>query len=412
MPAELPEAIASRPRRPAEFREALAQTQRFTQSRIERILGIVVGSGSAIIGVQALFGALGGPVGDPVWGTALLVLVLGSELLMVVALFIGRGVRAFAGLFAVVFPVAVLLWPLAAGDTTTVDEQPWLWFLVNIGTVAAAFSMPLAGQIVWAFLIPILYSAVRLSLLDITGAVLVDVALDTIFAIILASVLIVVGWVMRSLAARTDEGREGAVRSYAQAAAADAVEKERVAVAALMHDSVLAALIAAERADTPRERALAVSMAREALTRLANVDHEAGEGPDAPIAPAEIAAELATHTRRVHAAAAVTTEISPDAEPVPGRVVRALLLATAQAVTNSVEHAGAAGLRVAFRADAEGIDIRVIDEGPGFEADRVAEDRLGIRASIIARVAAVAGTATVDSDASGTTIGIVWRGRS
>ncbi len=44
-------------------------------------------------------------------------------------------------------------------------------------------------------------------------------------------------------------------------------EHERVAVAALMHDSVLGALLAADRAHDPaRERSFAVSMAREALT--------------------------------------------------------------------------------------------------------------------------------------------------
>ncbi len=71
-----------------------------------------------------------------------------------------------------------------------------------------------------------------------------------------------------------------------------------------------------------------------------------------------------------------------------------------------------ANLRVSFRADAAGVDIRVSDDGPGFEADRVAEDRLGIRASIIARVAAVAGTATVESAPTGTTVTIEWKERS
>lgn len=412
MPAEPSAAAVTRPRGPAEFREALAQTQRFTQSRIDRILGLVVGSGSAIIGVQSLVGALSAPVGDRFWNTVLLVVVLGSLLMMCVALLTSRGVRAFSGLVAGVFPVAIVLWPLAAGDTTTVDQQPWLWFLINVGTVAAVFCFPLPLQIVWAFLLPVLYGVVRLVLLGLHRATLVDVALDTVFAIILASVLIVVGWILRSLAASIDAGRERAVRSFAQAASADAVEKERVAVAALMHDSVLAALIAAERAETDRERALAVSMARDALTRLANVDQEAGEGPDAPVPAEAMAAELAATTERLHPAARYISSIDPGASAVPGRVARALHLAAAQAVTNAVEHAGGAELHVTFRADPRGLEIRVQDDGPGFAADRVAEDRLGIRASIVARVAAVAGTATVTSGPTGTTVAIVWEGSS
>ena len=98
----------------------------------------------------------------------------------------------------------------------------------------------------------------------------------------------------RSVAANVDETRARAVASYAQAAAADAAEQERVAVAALMHDSVLAALIAAERAETPRERTLAVAMAREALTRLANTEQDAGEGSDEPVGVDVVADEIET----------------------------------------------------------------------------------------------------------------------
>jgi signal transduction histidine kinase len=130
------------------------------------------------------------------------------------------------------------------------------------------------------------------------------------------------------------------------------------------------------------------------------------------LAAATLGEELDAAVRRLHPAAAVIQDVRPDARPVPGRVARALQLAAAQAVTNSVEHAGAANLRVSFRADGAGLSIEVRDDGPGFEAARVAEDRLGIRASIIARVAAVAGVATVDSDGSGTTVSISWRERS
>lgn len=412
MAADTAAAAPPQPRRPAEFREALAQTQQFTQSRIDRILALVVGSGSAVLGVQAAVNAVGSPTGDHLWYYALLGIVMGALLLMCVAMLISRGIRAMSALFAVVFPLAVVLWPLAAGDSTVASAQPWPWYLINVATVAAVFCFPLAGQIVWAFFVPIVYGAVRLLLLGVTPTHLVDVILDTVFAIILASVLIVVGWILRSLAARIDESREGAVRSFAQAAAADAVEKERVAVAALMHDSVLAALITAERAETERERGLAVTMAREALTRLANVDQDAGEGPDAPIAVAAIAEEIEAGTRRVAPYARFERAIAPDVGTVPGRVARALQLAAAQAVINSVEHADAAGLHVRFTADAGGFEIRVADVGPGFEPDRVAEDRLGIRASIIARVSAVAGIATVDSNPAGTVVLLQWRDRS
>src|SRR5690606_1430138 len=95
---------------------------------------------------------------------------------------------------------------------------------------------------------------------------------DVSFTLILGVVLLALAWLFRSVASGVDQARSEAVASYAAAAAELAAEEERVAVAALMHDSVLAALITAERADSERERELAVVMAREALTRLANTE--------------------------------------------------------------------------------------------------------------------------------------------
>ena len=162
-------------------------------------------------------------------------------------------------------------------------DEPWIWYLVNIATLAAVLAFPLPLQIVWTVLAPLLFGLVRL----IQGGFAPDfwfaVALDVSFALILGGVILTLGWVFRSVAANVDETRARAVASYAQAAAADAAEQERVAVAALMHDSVLAALIAAERAETPRERTLAAGMAREALTRLANTEQDADEGSDEPV---------------------------------------------------------------------------------------------------------------------------------
>src|SRR5690606_20630931 len=148
-----------------------------------------------------------------------------------------------------------------------------------------------------------------------------------------ALVFVVLGWMLRSMAIQMDIARREAVGSYAAAAAADAAERERVAVAALMHDSVLAALIAAERAHTPRERSLAVSMAREALTRLANVDQDAGEGSDAPAPLETFVAELETASREA-GGPDVVSELPAESWSLPGRVARALVLAATQAVAN------------------------------------------------------------------------------
>ena len=60
-------------------------------------------------------------------------------------------------------------------------------------------------------------------------------------------------------------------------------------------------------------------------------------------------------------------------------------------------------------ADPPRVRITVRDTGAGFDLDRVPHDRLGIRASIFARVAAVGGTSSIESDADGTTVRLRWR---
>ncbi|APZ35901.1 ATP-binding protein [Microbacterium aurum] len=398
-----------------------AGAERFTQARVERIIGVVVALGFAVLGVQAFLNALGSTQESPPWHLALMIGVFAPLALAILACATGIGVRVCTGLLAVVLPLAVIAWPVATAGrgadagvdaAVTVTEHPWVWYLLNVATVAAvmAFRMPL--QIAWAVLVPVLYAAARLLQMDAAAAVTAAVILDAVFAMILAGVVIALAWMLRTVALGIDRARRDAVDSYAAAAAADAAETERIAVAALMHDSVLAALIAAERAETPREEALAAAMAREALTRLANADHDSGEGPDDPVAPAGVAAGIQAAARELGAALTVRAEVASDAGALPGRVARALVLAATQAIANAVQHAGAAGLQVTVQARAAGIRVRIADAGGGFDPAAIPEDRLGIRGSIVARTAAVGGRARVQTTASGTVVTLEWGRRA
>jgi len=55
------------------------------------------------------------------------------------------------------------------------------------------------------------------------------------------------------------------------------------------------------------------------------------------------------------------------------------------------------------------VRIEIRDGGQGFDLEGVPGDRLGIRASIIARVAAIGGDADIQTGDSGTTVRLVWR---
>jgi signal transduction histidine kinase len=376
---------------------------------MERILATVVAIGSGALGGQALIAALGSvSVATPA-KTVLLLVVFVPLLAMVVACVVGRGVRIASGLFAVLYVVALVAWPLVVDPSDTAAEsQPWVFFLVNVGVVAAMLAFPLRIQLVWAAGLPLVYGYVRLIQGEFSPVFWTTTAFDVSFTLILSVVIISLGWMFRSVAAGVDDARGRAVSTYATAAAAAALEEERVEMAALMHDSVLAALIAAERADTVRARDLAVGMAREALTRLANTEASVSqEGSDEPIGTAQIVIELRRALSEIGADAVV--EERGGVGLIPGRAARALVLATRQAIGNAVAHAHGRGLHIIAEGNGdEGMTVTVSDSGPGFDLDAISEDRLGIRASIIARMAGVAGTARIDSDSSGTTVVLGW----
>ena len=390
-------------------RESTAGIGSFTRTRVERIISLVAGFGSLALGTQAFLIALGPPDEAPGWHEPLMIVVFVPLAVMILACLIGRGVRFTAGAFAFIYLGALGVWPFATTGTDVPTDEPWIWYLVNIATLAAVLAFPLPLQIVFTALTPLMFGLVFLIQGEFARDVWIPVGLDVSFALILGGVILALGWLFRSVAANVDETRARAVSSYAQAAAADAAEQERVAVAALMHDSVLAALIAAERAETPRERSLAAAMAREALTRLANTEQEAEEGSDEPVDVDAIAAGIESAARDLGAELLVERTIGLRSPPVPGRVARALVLAATQGVANSLQHADGEGLAVRLDAGDSGVRIEVRDTGKGFDLDQVPDDRLGIRASIIARVAAIGGSAEIASGAHGTTVRLEWR---
>lgn len=383
--------------------------ERFTGKRMERILAIVVAIGSAVLGAQALVSAMASlSDADPAHVVALCVVFV-PLLAMLVACLIGRGVRTFSGIFAVVYVLVLAAWPTIVDPSDKgAGEQPWIFFLVNVGVVAAMLAFPLALQFVWAAGVPFVYGYVRLVQGEFSRDFWVTTAFDVSFTLILGVVIVSLGWMFRSVAAGVDEARGQAVASYSTAAAAAAAEEERAAMSALMHDSVLAALIAAERAEGERARELAVAMAREALTRLANTEAAvAREGSDEPVGTVQIVVELRRALSELGADAIV--EERGGIGLIPGRAARALVLAARQAIGNAVSHAGGRGLHIIVEGHGdEGIGVTISDTGPGFDVESIGVDRLGIRASIFARMAGVAGTADILSDGHGTTVVLGW----
>src|SRR5690606_22497956 len=95
---------------------------------------------------------------------------------------------------------------------------------------------------------------------------------------------------------------------------------------------------------------------------------------------------------------------------IPGRTARAIVLAARPAIGNATVHAQGRGMHVIAAGDGDdGVKVTIIDTGPGFDMAEIGEDRLGIRASIIARMGGVAGSATIDSGPAGTQVMLEWK---
>jgi signal transduction histidine kinase len=100
----------------------------------------------------------------------------------------------------------------------------------------------------------------------------------------------------------------------------------------------------------------------------------------------------------------------------PVQVAGTLAAALAEAVRNSLRHAGVTGhavrRTVTCTISAGGIRLVFVDDGAGFDVRKVPADRLGISVSILGRMRRLAGGAGfVESQpGEGTTVTLVWGG--
>jgi len=83
----------------------------------------------------------------------------------------------------------------------------------------------------------------------------------------------------------------------------------------------------------------------------------------------------------------------------------AFVAALGAALENVLRHSGTTVAEVELIYETEAVTVMVTDEGVGFDPTQVADDRLGLRTSIEARIASVGGTVQIwSSPGSGTSI--------
>lgn len=303
---------------------------------------------------------------------------------------IALGALAFGIVIMVesVFGRGALFWPVVLGivgvaliwrQADEAQRERWLDSSERLDPVKAMF-----GSRTWASYARIFAGGALilsgLGVFALTGGRL-DVAREIVVAGFLGVVglaLVVGPWVFRL---SSDLGQERAERVRSQ---------ERADVAAHLHDSVLQtlALIQNNAHDPATVARLARAQERDLRTWLFAEQKDEG---------ASIAAALRALTAEVEDTYGATVETVVVGDVPVNEHVAPIVHATREAMTNAAKHAGTGKIDVYAEVSPSRVEIYVKDRGVGFDPSSVAEDRQGVRGSIVARMERHGGSAEIRS---------------
>lgn len=166
-------------------------------------------------------------------------------------------------------------------------------------------------------------------------------------------------------------------------------EHERAEIAAHLHDSVLQTLtLIRARANDPD------SVSR--LARAQERDLRSYLYQERPSVEESVASAIKVAVAEVEDAHGVAIETVCVGDAPTDEWLGAAVQAAREAITNAARH-GTAPISVYAEITPEAYEVFVRDGGPGFDPDELPEDRLGIRQSIMGRVARHGGSAEVRS---------------
>lgn len=367
---------------------------------------------SLVFGLQTIGAALAQlPLVPGRWFAVSIIATFGTLLAAIVAGFLRRSQRVFFGISSMVWLSCVISWAFIAQPLPEFSDRPWLWQLTNIAAVGAVLAFPFWLGAVFSVVAPLAMSIV--TALPNGGGTSSDQALlDACNMLIVAIVVVVIVAMLRRAGDEVDRTQASAMLRFAELARQHATERERVRVDGLLHDSVLASLLAAARASSEDERAAVVALASDALTKLqdygladSNLAVEGGH-----VTVVQLLEQLSMVAARNDAAWEIAAKRTPT--ELPGDVAEAMTLAVEQALSNSLRHAGPDAVRIVRAAEdsnEEHLVFEVVDTGAGFDVHSVPAVRLGLRISILERMAVVGGWAMIDSQpGAGTRVVVSW----
>lgn len=326
-----------------------------------------------------------------------------------VTAWMGRGnnvmlmIHGFTGLFS------VLLLPVMTLDTfvTSANDLPWVWWYAGLAAISMALRCGLRISFL-SYLVILLTAWTAVSTLESVGGASLGEALQV--SVYVALLVIGVGGVvslMRNWANEVDFAHTSYLSSALERARVDVVEREEHRVSALVHDKLLHTFLYAAAASTPSERLASVRLASEAVESIAKI--QAGLLPSGTTTPSSLFFSLRKAAIRNSSRIRVSVYVS-GSDPIPMEAAQAITEATLQAIENAERHSKCTDLELKLNSPAASvISVQVVDNGRGFRLDRVPRARLGIRGSIVNRMALVGGIAKIKSAPDvGTVVSLRW----
>ncbi len=390
-PADVPPASAALPRQLGVLRRLADRTG---EERVLRVTAFGVLPAALVFGLLAVPDLRAQADDYPMWWTAAVLSgVLVAPMVMGALAIVApiRSLKALAAAAAATALIAQATLPLVKdGALVPNNGAPWIDDFISLGAIVSV----LAVRPAWAALIA--FSAGCLTVVDrwavTPGHELLPGVQNGLYVFLFCITFIALVVMTLQRVREADLAEAAAMEAATDAAVEAARERERGRINALVHDRVLATLLAAAR-PVPGSESLRQADAARALEGLHALLENGGE-----------ADETVDGEAFAWALQATTTELAPEAVfgyevhsrlAIPSTAVEALTAATEEALRNSLLHAEAMNRTVHVHVGEDGVQVDVLDDGLGFDPSRVPPARLGIAESIRGRMEALPGGAAI-----------------
>lgn len=381
----------------------------FATARVDRLIGRALAAGAVLFSLEgfANFYAQLPMLNQPLaW--AVMGVIWATTSAYFFTFWFGSANYLYLRIHAIAIAFLPLMWPFILVSQPVQDGSfyPFIWWGMSTGWLAAALSFSMRWVVVYFVLVNVVTQ--YLFSIPIGGNHSLQTSfLDGLYTILTNGSVAVIALMLRHAANRSDKANSERMEAAILEAQVEAQAKERARLDALVHDSVLTALISAGRASTDEEITASADLAKIAIERLEKADG---------VYEASASVLCSSLFDSVIAAA---KRIDPEIDcrkyclnsfTVSGEVASALTEATMQAVQNSVLHAGGKAKRELSLKSSQGtLKLVVKDDGVGFRPNRLPRGRLGIKLSIQGRLASIGGKAhIVSAPRKGTTVVLEW----